>query len=98
MAFFDLQGNSLGTFFAPVASGGLSFIGVSFNGNEQVGRVRITSGNAILGPNDAPPGTDVVAMDDFIYGEPANANVPEPSTWALLATGLLLMLLVRFRG
>jgi hypothetical protein len=39
-------------------------------------------------------------MDDFIYAEPANvaANVPEPSTWALLATGLLLILLVRFRG
>ena len=98
LAFFDLQGNSLGTFFAPVASGGLSFIGVSFNGNEQVSRVQITSGNAILGPNDAPPGTDVVVMDDFIYAEPAPANVPEPSTWALLATGLLLILLVRFRG
>ena len=32
-------------------------------------------------------GTDLVVMDDFVYGEPA--VVPEPCTWALLATGLV---------
>jgi hypothetical protein len=46
-----------------------SFLGVSFDQGEIVGRVRIISGNAALGPDEA--GTiDLVAMDDFIYGEP----------------------------
>jgi hypothetical protein len=74
LQFFDLTGNSLGTYAVPAAlsaSQNLSFLGVSFNAGERVGRVRITSGNAALGPNDAPGGgTDIVAMDDFIYGEP----------------------------
>ena len=73
LQFFDQTGNSLGTFAVPASLPGsqnLSFLGVSFNAGERVTRVRITSGNAALGPNDAPLGTDVVAMDDFIYGEP----------------------------
>jgi hypothetical protein len=73
LQFFDQTGNSLGTFAVPALLPGnqnLSFLGVSFNAGERVSRVRITSGNTPLGPDDAPPGTDVVAMDDFIYGEP----------------------------
>jgi hypothetical protein len=73
LQFFDQTGNSLGTFAVPAllpGSQNLSFLGVSFNAGERASRVRITSGNAPLGPNDAPFGTDVVAMDDFIYGEP----------------------------
>src|SRR5687768_13347410 len=65
---FDAAGTSLGIFFAPSANNGLGFVGVT--AGERVGRVRITSGNSALGPNDAPPGVDVVVMDDFIYGEP----------------------------
>jgi len=82
--FFDTQNNSLGTFSAPVANNGLSFVGVLFDAGEKIGRVRITSGNAALGAgiNDLPPTTDLVVMDDFIYAEPAPA--PEPSTWVLL--------------
>src|SRR5205823_5321003 len=76
LQFFDLSGASLGTFFVPVANGGLSFLGVAFNAGERAGRIRITSGNRALGPNDEPPSADVVAMDDFIYGEPQ--PVPEP--------------------
>jgi hypothetical protein len=70
---------------------------VSFNASEQIGRVRITSGDAALGAgiNDSLPVTDLVVMDDFIYAEPAQA--PEPSTWALLASGLALILIARFR-
>lgn len=72
--FFDQTGNTLGTFAVPAgvsANQNLSFLGVSFNAGERVGRVRITSGNTALGPNDNPGGgVDVVAMDDFIYGEP----------------------------
>src|SRR5215471_11432487 len=73
MEFFDQAGASLGSYAVPASLPGsqsLSFLGVSFTGGERVGRVRITSGNAPLGGNDNPPGSDVVAMDDFIYGEP----------------------------
>lgn len=84
--YFDAGGNSLGTFFVPSASGDgtLSFLGVLFP-SAVVSRVRITSGNQALGPNTTG---DVVAMDDFIYGEPVS-TVPEPSTYALLGSGLL---------
>ena len=84
--FFDTLGLSLGTFFAPVANNGLSFLGVQFNAGEQIGRVRITSGNTPVGPNDSA-GVDVVVMDDFIYAEPA--AVPEPVTSLLVGAGLL---------
>jgi len=85
--YFNANNVSLGTFFAPVANNGLSFVGVSGFG-DGIARVRITSGNAVLGPNDLNGiPTDVVVMDDFIYGEP-KAAVPEPSALVLLATGL----------
>ena len=91
--FFDTQNNSLGTFFAPVANNGLSFLGVFFNAGEQIGHVRITSGNAALGAGvtDGVLGTDLVVMDDFLYGEPsaAAAAVPEPSSLLLLGLGAL---------
>ena len=77
---------SLGRFAVPVANNGLSFLGVRFDAGERITRVRITSGNAALGPND-DGNIDVVAMDDFLYAEPLQA-VPEPSTLALLAVGL----------
>ena len=71
--YFDQAGVSLGTFAVPASLPGsqnLSFLGVSFNAGERVSRVRITSGNTALGPDDSLPGADVVVMDDFIYGEP----------------------------
>jgi len=83
--FFNTSGNSLGVFSVPAANNGLSFLGVFFDAGERIGRVRITNGNVALGPNDAP-NADVVAMDDFIYSEPA--EVPEPATLLLLITGL----------
>ena len=77
---------SKGRFAVPVANNGLSFLGVRFVDGERITRVRITSGNAALGPNDGG-NIDVVAMDDFLYAEPLRA-VPEPSSLALLALGL----------
>jgi hypothetical protein len=93
--FFDSLNQSVGTFFVPALGGSanLSFLGVFGNAGERFGRVRITSGNAAIGPNDNPPGSDVVVMDDFIYGEAA--VVPEPSAAVLLAAGLLALIVCR---
>ncbi|MBL9134933.1 MAG: hypothetical protein JNK85_03650 [Verrucomicrobiales bacterium] len=79
--YFDSTNQSLGIYDVPASSdGGLSFLGVTFGDGERVARVRITSGTAPLSAlNVDGPGVDVVAMDDFIYGEPQ--PVPEASTW-----------------
>ncbi|WP_447986215.1 PEP-CTERM sorting domain-containing protein [Nitrospira sp. Nam74] len=85
--YFNANGTSLGTFFAPTANNGLSFLGVS-RFDEGIARVRITTGNSALGPSElAGTPIDVVVMDDFLYGEP-QAIVPEPSSLLLLVTGL----------
>jgi hypothetical protein len=92
--FFNLANVSIGTLFAPSATGNetLSFVGGLFNAGEQVGHVRITSGNSALGPNESLPATDLVVMDDFIYAEPrAIAAVPEPASLGLLLLGVLLI-------
>ena len=54
------------------ANNGLSFLGISFNAGEKIARVEILSGNKPLvsGNIDGTNGVDVIAMDDFIYGEP----------------------------
>jgi hypothetical protein len=83
LEFFTPTNVSLGTFFVPTFNNGLSFLGVTFT--DRIGKVRITTGNAALGPNDGG-GTDVVALDDFIYSEPQ--PVPEPATLTLLGTGI----------
>ncbi|MFN2510854.1 MAG: PEP-CTERM sorting domain-containing protein, partial [Pyrinomonadaceae bacterium] len=85
LQFFDINNNSLGTFFAPTANNGLSFIGVLFD-SAVISRVRIVNGNSALGPNDGG-GIDVVVMDDVLYSEP-QTPVPEPATMLLLGTGL----------
>ncbi len=95
LEFFDVSNNSLGTFFVPniAGNGTLSFLGVDFNA-EVISRVRITSGDQILGANEGST-HDLVVMDDFIYGEPV--AIPEPGTLALLAFGILAFVVVRRR-
>jgi hypothetical protein len=95
LEFFDANNNSLGTFFVPSLTGNqtLEFLGVDF-GSAIVSRVRITSGNSALGPNEDAT-HDLVVMDDFIYGEPV--PVPEPTSLALLTTGLAAVALARRR-
>lgn len=97
--YFDAADLSLGSFFAPAASGDetLSFLGVLFTEGRVVSRVRITSGNEAL--STASPSGDVVAMDDFIYGEPVarSAVVPEPGSLMLAAAALLALRLSRRR-
>jgi len=71
LQFFAPDGTLLYESVVPSWTGNetLSFLGVSFNAGEIVGRVRIISGNTTFGPDESGA-LDVVAMDDFLYGEP----------------------------
>ena len=99
LEFFNLQGSSLGTFYAPAVAGddeSFSFLGVQFNAGERVGRVRMTLGNTALGGGITNSSTlDPVAVDDLIYAEPS--PVPEPGTWMLLTSGAGVLYFVRRR-
>jgi hypothetical protein len=75
LRLFDRNNAILGTYYAPVAFGGLSFVGAFTNdGLATIARVRVTLGNAILGPGmfDNNTSSDLVVADDFIYGEPTD--------------------------
>ena len=79
--YFDAAGNQLLKIVVPRRSDarGLSFVGVKFP-SAIVARVRITAGDTpidatafddVKGPGEKH---DIVAMDDFIYGEPRAIN------------------------
>jgi hypothetical protein len=74
---YDRNGRVLsrGVLTAERADRGLSFIGVSY-ATPAIARVDIVSGKNGLFPGiiDGFRGNDVVAMDDFIYGEPQPIN------------------------
>ena len=96
LQFFDGANASLGIFFAP--PGKFSFLDVSFT-SSILSRVRIASGNTALagGATDQDGSTrDLVVMDDFIYAEPTTV-VPEPATLGLLASGMIVLALLRRR-
>lgn len=98
LQFFSPNGVSLGTLFVQPFAGSntFSFLAVQFDAGELIGRVRITSGNQLLGQTNTLE--DQVALDDFIFAEPQ--AVPEPSSLMLLATGVLLLVqgLLRKKG
>jgi hypothetical protein len=73
---YGADGRQLSAASAGVLDNGLSFVGISFNAGERIARVVIESGNAPLSATntDGASGVDVVAMDDFIYGEPRAAT------------------------
>jgi len=99
LSFFDATNVLIDTFFAPAITGDetFSFLGVDF-GSAVVSRVRITTGTEALaaGNVDQDLDRDVVAMDDFIYGEPVRA-IPEPETYALMLAGLAALAAARRR-
>jgi hypothetical protein len=73
LQFFGVDGALLYERAVPATTGNqtLSFLGVSFNAGEVVARVRIVTGNIAIGLPEKPGG-NVVAMDDFIFGEPVS--------------------------
>ncbi|HEX3233942.1 MAG TPA: hypothetical protein VHR41_07075 [Gemmatimonadales bacterium] len=77
--YYGADGRLLGHYDAPVRSdaGGLSFLGVKYD-SIAVARVRITLGQGAMGAgiNDVSAGgsLDLVALDDFLYGEPQPAQ------------------------
>ena len=97
--FFDLGNNSIFAAAVPtdsVSDAGLSFLGAVANAGEQIARVRITTGNSDLGPNDTSGDpADIVVMDDFLYAEPL--AVPEPTSAALGLLGLIGVVTLRRR-
>ena len=73
MQYFNAKGKSLGTFVVPATAGQqtFSFLGVIFD-KKRIARVLITQGTRGIAPgiNDAPPATDLVVTDDFMFGFP----------------------------
>jgi hypothetical protein len=97
LEFFDADGNVLfdldsAVFPIPVGAGdttkSFAFAGVSFD-SAVVARVRISAGDVDLKRTNFGNFQDLVAMDDFIFGEPVAAAVPEPTTLALACAALL---------
>lgn len=89
MRFYAPDGALLYERAVPVATGNatFSFLGVSFTAGEVVSRVQIVTGNVAMGLPEKT-GANVVAMDDFVYGEPvATAGVTiTPTTGASFRT------------
>jgi hypothetical protein len=70
LEYFGVDGKLLFSSFVPASpgDGSLSFFGIVFE-EALIARVRITSGDVAPGPNDDEK-TDIVVIDDLIYGEP----------------------------
>lgn len=77
ISFFGPNGQELATVRPPAAStsnGGLSFVGVLFNGGERIAHVGILSGNVPIDGTRSEGQfeifADAVVLDDFVFGEP----------------------------
>jgi len=74
LEYFDADGKLLFSSFVPASpgDGSLSFFGIAFK-DPLIAAVRITTGDVAQGPDDDGE-SDIVVMDDFIYGEPQPLN------------------------
>lgn len=71
---FGADGESLGKFAVQVSPRALSFLGVKFE-NRIIAKARVTPGNIAAGERESiDDGRNIVAMDDFIFGEPAEVQ------------------------
>ncbi|NUN99602.1 MAG: hypothetical protein HUU01_03190 [Saprospiraceae bacterium] len=70
--YFDINNKSLGVYGTPALNEGHVFLGVIFD-KAIVHRVRVEYGNSALGPNESNT-VDVSVMDNFIFGEPQEAQ------------------------
>ncbi|MEO1089071.1 MAG: VPLPA-CTERM sorting domain-containing protein [Pseudomonadota bacterium] len=85
MTFFDRNDNELGKFDVPTSdNAGLSFLGVAFD-DPEVFRVSIVAGLSPIDGALVEP-SELVAMDDFIFGE--MTPVPLPASVLLLGAGI----------
>lgn len=87
------DGSSGGQFAVPNgASGGLSFLGLTEP--LRYSKIIIQSGTAIPGVTEnLTANSDIVFMDDFIYGEPL--AVPEPGTTTFVSAGIVGLMIRR---
>ena len=84
LSFYDTADNLVLARYVLSDPEELSFLGVTFDAGTSIARVQIELGNALLGASDLG-GTDIVVLDDFIFGEPqAFSSVPEPSSFGCL--------------
>ncbi len=96
--YWDISGQLLGYYLVPPSEEGVSFLGVRFDGGEQVARVRINSGNIpLIGGADDGAGdvANMVSMGQFFYSEPL--SIPEPRSSMLLVVGGLAVWLASAR-
>ena len=81
IAAYDADGALIGRVTAPPRDGGLSFVGYTAPDGKRIATIRITTGTQALAPGAADGAqSDVVALDDFVYDEPAPAaaRAPQP--------------------
>lgn len=72
---YDKKGTQIGAASTDVFNNGLVFMGLVFTGGDRAARCSIEAGNIRLQADVNESGAqDVVAMDDFIYGEPQAAD------------------------
>ena len=73
---YDRAGRQVGAASTDVSNNGLVFLGLTFTGGDRASRCSIEAGNIRLQADtfDGQSGFDIVALDDFIFGEPQAAE------------------------
>lgn len=96
ITLFDSANNQIAQVFLSGTASGPAFLGLLWDGTgPQIAKAEIMTGNSFVdfGLNQNLPTRDVVALDNFAFGEPQQAAIPEPGTWEV---GVGLMALALF--